>query len=112
LEIAGVDLVPAAAVAAHGHSLLPFTATTSAAAPPPWLADAAAKTIAGMRAVADFPLTPNNLTGQSKKDGAMVAKFSADGNLVWSRHCGSDKEYFYSVKVHRAGACRRRGRIR
>ena len=67
--------------------------------------------VAGTSGSADIPVTPSDLPGQSKKDGAMVAKFSADGKLIWSRHCGSDKDYFYSVKVDRAGCVFVAGRM-
>jgi hypothetical protein len=67
--------------------------------------------IAGSSGSTDLPTTPGDLPGTSKKDGAFVAKFSADGKLVWSKHCGSDKSYFYSVKVDKDGSVFVAGRM-
>ena len=60
--------------------------------------------VAGQSSSPDFPTTPSNLAGQTTSTGAMVAKFSSSGVLIWSRRCGMAKgAYFYTVKVDKAG---------
>ena len=60
--------------------------------------------VAGVTGSADFPRPPGVVLGQPKGGGAMVAKFSPDGRLIWSKVVGGDKApYFYTVKVDRAG---------
>lgn len=59
--------------------------------------------VVGASGSADFPGT-GAIPGQARKDGAMVAKFSPEGKLLWSRLVGTGKEiYFYTVKVDRDG---------
>jgi len=66
--------------------------------------------VAGVAGAGDFPRTPGPLAGQSKGGGAMVAKFSPTGKLLWSKVLGG--EYFYSVKVDGAGCVFLAGRMR
>jgi len=69
--------------------------------------------VAGVAGSANFPRTPGVLAGQSKGGGAMVAKFSPKGELVWSRVCGGlgESSYFYSVKVDKDGSVFVAGRM-
>ena len=69
--------------------------------------------VAGIAGAGDFPRTPGELPGQSKGGGAMVAKFSPKGELVWSRVVGGlgESSYFYSVKVDKDGAVVVAGRM-
>ncbi len=54
--------------------------------------------VAGTAGSADFPRTPGAIPGASDSNGAMVAKFSPSGKLLWSKVCGTGKEiYFYTV---------------
>ena len=70
--------------------------------------------VAGVAGAADFPRTPGALSGQSKGGGAMVAKFSPNGELVWSKVVGGlgESSYFYSVKVDKDGSVFVAGRMR
>ncbi len=69
--------------------------------------------VAGIAGAADFPRTAGELPGQSKGGGAMVAKFSPKGELVWSKVVGGlgESSYFYSVKVDKDGAVFVAGRM-
>jgi hypothetical protein len=68
--------------------------------------------VVGTARGADFPRTPGNTPGQTSGDGAMVAKFSPTGALIWSKVFGTGSEiYFYSVKVDSAGYVYVAGRI-
>lgn len=66
--------------------------------------------IAGIAGSGDFPRTPGKLPGQSDADGAMAAKFSPAGALIWSKVFSRD--YLYSVKVDAAGSVFVAGRMR
>jgi hypothetical protein len=66
--------------------------------------------VAGVAGPPDFPRTPGVIPGQSDAGGAMVAKFSPAGTLVWSKVVAG--EYFYSVKVDRTGHVFVAGRMR
>ena len=62
--------------------------------------------VAGIAGSADFPRTPPEITGQAKGGGAMVAKFSPAGKLIWSKVIGAlagESSYLYSVKMDSAG---------
>ncbi len=69
--------------------------------------------VAGVAGGPDFPRSPGHLPGQSQGGGAMVAKFSPDGRLVWSRVCGGlgESSYFYSVEVDQEGCVFVAGRM-
>ncbi len=69
--------------------------------------------VAGIAGAADFPRMGPEIGGQSKGGGAMVAKFSPDGKLVWSKVCGGmgESSYFYSVKVAQDGGVIVAGRM-
>jgi hypothetical protein len=67
--------------------------------------------VAGVAGSADFPRTLGDIPGRSQKaGGAMVAKFSPAGKLIWSKVIAG--EYFYSVKVDRTGHVFVAGRMR
>ena len=63
--------------------------------------------VAGVAGSADFPRTIGSLQGETKGKGAMVAKFSPTGALIWSKvldpNAAGEGSYFYSVKVDSAG---------
>ena len=63
--------------------------------------------VAGIAGSGDFPRTPGDIPGQSRKaGGAMLAKFSPTGKLIWSKVVGAlagESSYLYSVKVDSAG---------
>ena len=69
--------------------------------------------VAGTAGATDFPRTPPEIPGHSKGGGAMVAKFSPEGKLVWSKVCGGlgESSYFYSVKVAQDGGVFVAGRM-
>ena len=66
--------------------------------------------VAGIAGSADFPRTPGSIPGQSNAGGGMVAKFSSEGKLLWSKVFTG--EYLYSVKVDAAGNVFVAGRMR
>lgn len=66
--------------------------------------------VAGSTGSADFPQTAGDLPGISKTGGAMVAKFSPTGALIWSTVFTGD--YFYSVKIDHAGSVCVAGRMK
>jgi len=48
--------------------------------------------IVGIAGDAGFPRTEPKIAGHSDGGGAMVAMFSADGKLVWSKVCGGSRK--------------------
>lgn len=68
---------------------------------------------AGIAGAADFPRTPPEIGGHSRGGGAMVAKFSPAGKLIWSKVIGGlgESSYFYSVKVDKDGSVFVAGRM-
>jgi hypothetical protein len=58
--------------------------------------------VVGVAGSADFPRTPGNLAGETKEGGSLVAKFSPQGRLIWSKVIDG-KGYLYSVKVDSKG---------
>ena len=69
--------------------------------------------VAGVAGSADFPRTAPAIGGQSQGGGAMVAKLSAAGKLIWSKVVGrlDESSYFYSVKVDKDGSVFVAGRM-
>jgi|GEM_PF-127866 len=69
--------------------------------------------VAGIAGAADFPRTPPEIGGHSRGGGAMVAKFSPAGKLIWSKVIGAlgESSYFYSVKVDKDGGVFVAGRM-
>ncbi len=69
--------------------------------------------VAGIAGGADFPRVGGNIAGSSQGGGAMVAKFSPQGKLLWSKVCGGlgESSYFYSVKVDKDGSVVVAGRM-
>ncbi len=69
--------------------------------------------VAGIAGASDFPRTAGAIAGQSKGGGAMVAKFSTKGELLWSKVFGGlgESSYFYSVKVDKDGSVFVAGRM-